>query len=161
MSTLAAVGESTTLLAIEVYNSLMLTCSSEIQICFSWSTLLLDSNSTTDNFRIFRQYEPYVAHSNSVPAHKSGRAAKILSLVEKQSLTASQLLTTTARGVPRRTVNMGPYLSANAPQVRTRGTGARSWWRWPMKGHPPAASGGNVPPAPAPVVVFLLRHETT
>nr|GME08527.1 protein WVD2-like 2 [Ipomoea batatas] len=61
MSTLIAVGESTLLsssMAIEVYNSLMLACSSEIQMCFSWSTLLLDSNSTTDNFRIFRQYEP-------------------------------------------------------------------------------------------------------
>lgn len=90
-----------------------------------------------------------------IPAHVVGLAAKTLSLVPKQSLTASQLLTTKARGMPRRMMNTGPYISAKALRVLTRGTGARRRWRWPKIGHAPPASGGDL----LLLVLVFLRHE--
>nr|GMD40252.1 dynein assembly factor with WDR repeat domains 1 [Ipomoea batatas]GMD46622.1 dynein assembly factor with WDR repeat domains 1 [Ipomoea batatas] len=80
-----------------------------------------------------------------------GRAAKCLSLVVKQSLTPSQLLTTRIRDMPRRMVNTGPYLSAHSLNVLTNGTEVRKRWRWPIIGHAPPASGAKFLPC--------FRHE--
>nr|GLL42789.1 dynein assembly factor with WDR repeat domains 1 [Ipomoea trifida] len=79
-----------------------------------------------------------------LPAQLGGRSARSLSLVEKQSLAVSQLLMTTNGCIPIRRVNIGPYLSARAPKVRTSGSlPEESCRRWPISGHAPGTTGAN------------------
>jgi hypothetical protein len=40
-------------------------------------------------------------------------------------------------------VKIDPYLSAMLPNVIWVGFVPPNWWRWPMKGHAPPASGGS------------------
>jgi len=64
--------------------------------------------------------------------------------VVKHSLAISQLLTMRARCTPSRIVKIDPYLSAMLPNVIWAGFVPRNWWRWPIKGQAPPASGGSV-----------------
>nr|GMD64241.1 dynein assembly factor with WDR repeat domains 1 [Ipomoea batatas] len=94
-----------------------------------------------------------------LPAQLGGRSARILSLVEKQSLAVSQLLMITDGCIPIRTVNIGPYLSASAPKVRISGSLPEvSCRRWPISGHAPGTTGGNGA-FDELLLLFLPRHK--
>ncbi|KAG5543331.1 hypothetical protein RHGRI_016160 [Rhododendron griersonianum] len=85
-----------------------------------------------------------------------GRFKRTLSFEPvKHSLAISELLTTMARWAPRRIVNIGPCLSAKAPNTLWTSLRPAKRGRWPIIGHPPPASGGAL----LLLVVFFLRRR--